>query len=605
MPDPRLSARLFPALFRPQQPFRESGTNTPAAARGRDPAPASVLEALRSFVGPVTPAPAPRVQAIQAPELVEARLRALAQAGAVVSAGPARGALRPNIQDGPYALTAALSPAPALPYTLEIQGLNARHQVRVERHITLPDGACAIPLPSEINVLHRRCVRRAEAPPGHLVRLRHPAFPQLEITRALRDVSLDGLSFEHRAQSDHLLPGLRVPDVVVTTPSGTSICFDAEVRRVEPGDAGPTIGLRIVARSAADAANWRALVGAALCPKTQLGGVWTEDTWALYAASGYFALSGKNAAWFATQKTAFAAATRKLDAAPDLGCQVVWPAEEGIDATLSVVRVYAQTWFGYQMAKVTGPARDGTSGRTVLREIHLRAYEHAAADPNLQWAMGLVQDSAQWSKLVHHELPRRHLADGGASLTRFWALELDSSKSARPVRSEVSAATAEEREMLLDGLTRTRPWSYREALDLVPERFDLAATRASWAAANLCRERELLVARVGGRPLAAAIVERAEPGIHLYNLLDVVRLYALAPNGDATFADLLEHAGAWYRARGRDAYTCLLEEGTPACAAHLRPRDLGRGTLTLLARDLLPSFFEHVSEVTAPRSIGD
>jgi hypothetical protein len=41
--------------------------------------------------------------------------------------------------------------------------------------------------------------------------------------------------------------------------------------------------------------------------------------------------------------------------------------------------------------------------------------------------------------------------------------------------------------------------------------------------------------------------------------------------------------------------------GSPDCAAGLPVRDLGRGFTTLLSVELLPSFMEHVHEVTAPR----
>jgi len=51
----------------------------------------------------------------------------------------------------------------------------------------------------------------------------------------------------------------------------------------------------------------------------------------------------------------------------------------------------------------------------------------------------------------------------------------------------------------------------------------------------------------------------------------------------------------------RPGFTCLLEDGSPDCAAGLPVRDLGRGFTTLLSVELLPSFMEHVHEVTSPR----
>jgi hypothetical protein len=215
--------------------------------------------------------------------------------------------------------------------------------------------------------------------------------------------------------------------------------------------------------------------------------------------------------------------------------------------------------------------------------------------------MGLVQASARWSKLVHYDLPLRHADSGLAAIVDFHALELDVPTRVPPADANVGLATPSERDAFLEALAPRRPWAYREALDLVPERFALRTLTEQWASAGLRRERDLLVARQAGRLIAVATVESADPGMHLFNLLDVTRLYAVATLGEAAFPALLDAAAAWFRARGRTSFTCLLEEGSPSCAARFGQRDLGPGSITLLSTELLPSFFEHVSEVTAPR----
>jgi hypothetical protein len=541
------------------------------------------------------------------PSRIEATLRALAAREAVAlahgAAGTVRGQLVSLFGDGPWPLRARFdAPPPEGPFDLDLVGYNAVHRVRVGRLLHV-GGTWALPLPTRIQRLQHRRTRRAATPSGYSVTFHHPAFPEVVVQRAVRDVSRGGLCFESRPDQDMLAVGLQLHDVVVTAPSGQTLQFEADVRVLHAPrrGAGPAVGLRLRPSSSADATRWEQVVGEALNPATQLGATWSEDSWDLYTQSGYFNLSNKSGPHFAALKAPFAAASRKLDAAPEVGCQVSWPSDRGIEASISVLKLYTHTWFGYQMAKLPGQPLDGTPGKDVLRDIHLRAYEHAASDPSLQWIMGFVQESARWSKLVHHDLPARHVDSGKACIHGFHAIELAARPAAATPGWDVGPAHPEERAALLARITRTRPWAYREALDLVPERFDLEDVRGPWRRAGFTRDRALLVVRRDGRALAAAVVEGADRGLHLFNLLDTARLYTMAPDGELAFPALLEAVAGWHHARGRDTFCWLAEEGGLAQAARFSPRDLGRGFTTLLHTDLLPSFMEHVHEVTAPR----
>lgn len=597
-------------------PVRGSAANEALPLLAREsvaPSVGGILQGLlaRGLVAAPAPEP-PSLERIADNARIEARIRSLAaqEAPAIVrvAGGALRGRLVAALSDGPYPLQLASSaPIPDAPFELELQGYNSVYRFDVSRLLRMGDRV-AVPLPTVLERLQHRKSRRADAPAGLVATFTHPVFAELQVRRAVRDVSRNGVSFETRVDQDILCAGLRLRDIVLTTQHGAALHFDGEVRIVHPprDGHGAACGVRLTPRTAADADRWNQLVGTALNPHTRLGATWSEETWELYTAAGYFSLSGKSQAHFGALKAPFASVTRKVDAAPQVGCQVVWPSERGVEASLSLLKIYEHTWFGFQMAKLQGAPPDGASGRQVLRDIHLRAYEHAQADPGLRWTTAFVQASARWSKLVHYDLPYRYLDSGLSAVVDFHALELD--VPARPARApdaNVGPATLHEREALLEALVPRRPLVYREALDLVPERFGLDKLRGEWAAAGLTRERDLLVARRGGRMIAAATVESADPGLHLFNLLDLVRLYAVAVDGVSAFPALLEAATAWYRARGRDSFTCLLEEGTPGCAAQFSPRDLGAGSLTVLSTELLPSFLEHVTEVTAPRLTRD
>lgn len=600
----------FPLPFRSSERVARPTPPTPSADVG--PAPRSVgglLEQLlaRGLAEPIATQP-PVTEVVAGPERVEARLRALAarEAPAFVRTGSAllRGRLVASFADGPYPLRVALGvAAPEAPFVLEIEGYDSLHRFEVRRAVRIGEHV-AVAVPEAIAQVRHRRARRAPAPAGFVATFRHPAFPDHVIRRPLLDLARGGICTELRPELDLLVPGLKIRDLVVTTPTGATLCFDASVRVLHPPRDGrpPGVGLQLTPSSAADARRWDQIVGDVLNPATQLGATWSEHSWELFGESGYFSLSGKSQAHFGALKVPFATAVRKIDAAPALGCQVSWPSERGIEASLSMLKPYTHTWFGFQMAKRPGDPTDGTPGKDVLRDIHLRAYEHAAADPALRWVWGVVQASAKWSKLVHQDLPQRYVDDGMACILPFHAVEVDAIARAAEVPGlELGPATAADEARLLDHVARNRPWVYREAFDLVPERFALGSIREAWSGAGLTRERALLVARRDGVAVAAALVESADPGLHLFNLLDVVRLFALAPGGEDSFRPLVGAAAAWYRARGRTGFTCLLEEGDPACLDGLPARPLGQAYHTLLAAELVPSLLEHVHEVTAPK----
>ena len=143
--------------------------------------------------------------------------------------------------------------------------------------------------------------------------------------------------------------------------------------------------------------------------------------------------------------------------------------------------------------------------------------------------------------------------------------------------------------------------AYWDSLDLTEDAFDLWNVRQLWADAGFERERGLLVARIAGRPIAAALVESGETGTNLFRLLDGVRIFPFEPGGDAAaFIDLIEASRSWYRARKKEAFVFFREDPKlEVSGADLR--DLGEGHFWVLSAMLLPEFLEHIYELTAPK----
>jgi hypothetical protein len=462
--------------------------------------------------------------------------------------------------------------------------------------------------PASVDRLRHRAHRRVPASDGLVVELNHPMWPALSFRRQVKEISAGGLSFVTDPDEDLLYPELLAEGATLYA-GDRALRFTGEVRSISErrGGCGEYCGMRLMPSSAEDESVWQDILDEHLYPQTRKGAAFSAPTWDLYDRAGYFSLSGKSQAEFGELRRAFENVSAKLDAAPHLGCQVVWSDHEPkVEAALSMLKTYSTTWFGYQMAKVSGETESGVPGRVVLRDIHLHCYEHAQRDASMRWLIAIPQVKKVWSRLVHHDLPARYIASGQAAVVRFRAMEIacgEAEGAATDEAHDVGVATESEQALLLEEIARTRPRPYVEALDFVADRLDLAEITDDWGFAGLERRRTILVARRGGVPIAAAVLESAEEGSHLFRLLDLVRLFPLAAEADeSAHAALLLAAREWFWRQGKAAFVAYLEDDLPLPArlASLAT-DLGLADFAILAADLVPELLEHVVEVTTPR----
>src|SRR5262249_28890691 len=159
---------------------------------------------------------------------------------------------------------------------------------------------------------------------------------------------------------------------------------------------------------------------------------------------------------------------QQLDRAPQMGVHVIWPFPESEAAAGagSVLKIYDRSWLGFQLGKLKGDVA-GVSSGTVLREIHLRAYEHIQRDPNVAWIICYAQVKRVWTALVHYDVPARYVATGEADIVRFRALEVDARSDwnlEKPAGVEIAAAAPAEVSALARKLARTRSPIYCDAL---------------------------------------------------------------------------------------------------------------------------------------------
>ncbi len=491
----------------------------------------------------------------------------------------------------------------AEPCTITLLGYNALFRFKVAQ--VLQHGSkLTTPAPVEIFKIRQRWQRRQDVD-DLLVSCELPGGTT--IRRRVRDISYGGLAMFHKEEEGHLLLEGETILASLVNGSGDMVKIQARVVEISTSNAGDICHLRINSlRGRQD--GWVDLVNDRLHPGTKVGSEYSQEVWDLYTECGYFNLSGKSPEDFERMQRGYYGVVSHLDGSPQLGCQVVWPnpqGEAGVNAALSMLKVYSHSWFGFQMARVSGETKDGVSGRKVLREIHLRAYEHAQQDPELRWLIAYPQVKKVWSRMLHHDLPARYVKSKEASIVRFRAMQYDVNSLSRSNKEEVTVdrPSADELHALAIHIGKTRSKVYCEALDLVPERMAMADVRKLFARTHLTRDRMVLVVRHQGKAMAAAVAEMASDGLHVFGLLDLVRIYPLDDRAEDHYADLLAGCATWFKSKAKETFCLYLEDGqkldeiTFAAAT-----DMGEADMVILSAERLPEFFEFLHEITSPRT---
>lgn len=557
-----------------------------------------------------------RTTVLTDPDRVRQQLRALAGYGAPGLLLPAHGvpwSVRLVDCDAKAELALGFElrgPPPEPGFHLELCGYNAVFRMVASRGAER-EGLLRVALPEELVQVRRRWRRRAPAPDGLAIAYRHPRWPGHEQVRRLRDVSTHGLGVWAFPEADLLDPGTSLRNVAILY-RGEVVCEgDAVVHHLtelpvtlhQGGEA--LCGMRFQPTSTGDDARWLNLVHHLLNPNTRSGASWSLQSWSVYQDSGYFNLSGKEPQQFERLRGSFREVSRGLDAAPWLGCQAVWPSDRGVEATFTFVKVYGSTWFGYQLAKSPDrPDPEVAEPRRVLRELYFRVFEHMQHDRELNWVAGYLEASVSWNQVAQFAWAQERLPSGDACLLDFHLMEgsVGDFTAAAPEGIHLGAADQGARDALLDHLATTRPLAFRSALDLTPEALDFETIRRLWQSAGLRRERGLVAAYdAEDRAVAVAVVEIGETGASLFSLLDSVRLFALAEDGERCFPALLASAAHSFARQNKERFVFYRERWDAEAALATGLRDLGHGKFWAIRRELLPDFLEHVAALLPPR----
>ncbi|RYZ39572.1 MAG: PilZ domain-containing protein [Myxococcaceae bacterium] len=489
------------------------------------------------------------------------------------------------------------------PCDVELQG----HGCMYRMHVTEgwhEAGAWLTPLPSRIVQVRRRAWRRGPATGALRVRLPLPGWLGRE--RSAVDVSLGGLSLK-LATGERLSVGRVLQPIELLMEDGQRLSLRGEVRHVSDGvDETFHCGLQVTPLSLQDAKHWRALVTRALHPKTRADGSLVEEHWRLFSDSGYFDLAGRSSDWFEARRASFVALGQRALGLEAVLSEVVWPSERGVEATLSIMKPYRSLWMVHQLARRQDGAKYERVRGQMLRDVYVRAVEHAQADSGFRWLAAYIESTVSFIRRAHVDFAERMAGTGRTCLLPMRMIDVG---CAHPIGQqdsglELGPATEAERRLLTEEIALTRPACYAEALDLRLETLDLEDAARPWLERGLERERHLLVAREGTTPLAVAVLEVGPPGTNPFRLLDSARLFPLSARGRDAYPALLDAARHWFARRGRDGFTFLAEALGDVEAAGLHDEaPEAKPFLWIIPADLAPEFLEHLHEQTAPRPL--
>lgn len=290
-------------------------------------------------------------------------------------------------------------------------------------------------------------------------------------------------------------------------------------------------------------------------------------------------------------------------------------------ATLSFLRLYSRTWIGHQLGALRRMhAVDRGDSEQIKRDLYAHCFETAQMrmDDEPWWVMGSCR-SASWLRR-HWDFARSVESLGGVNLS-ILPVEIPTQTDLKVFdrRTDCELSRVDEdpdaMALLFEALARTRPEPWLQAFDLVPERYDLAETRARLAEDGLEIARRTWFASEDGDPKVAMVLEIATRGINAFRLFDSVRFFELVPDLSEAELDRCRHAltvEAYDFFRGerdvlddgrRDYFVVNIEEsgrmGIPKFFDHFENHEpLGHGFSWVIPSASVPAFLERIWEST-------
>jgi hypothetical protein len=513
------------------------------------------------------------------------------------------------------------SPGPSLPARLTMEGtllvaagaqsFGPPYEVELEGFHSVYQFACddceAVESPASMVRVRRRRHRRERAPRRLRVAFKHPLWDGIYIDAAALDVSLEGMSFDSDAVRDLLYPGLQIRDLELYWKGGVAMRCDAVVAHVtqQRGAGRHRVGLRLLFAPAARKRFHAALEGV-FHPRTRRGSTDPAPFWHAYTASGYFNLSGKRAEDFEDAHAAFERTHALLAGAPELGAAFTASSERRVEAVAHQIAAWDGSYLFYQFCRLPEQRPLSVADDSPLLELYAHAYGYVQEQKDARFLVTYVQSVARFSRIAFHGIAQRYAAVGRASISRFRAVEMATTTTPRaPDNFEVGAPTPIETGQLLHAILASRPPLVVQATGLSPGELSQERSVSAFRAAGLERQRELLVVRKNGRVYAGAVLDSIDEGLHLFGLLDAVRIFPLTVDAALAFPALLDAVRAFFLAQGKRRFTYFADDPEdPEAATRDGAEDLGSADMIVMPVELLPELLEHLFVLTTRRAVG-
>ncbi|HET9953732.1 MAG TPA: PilZ domain-containing protein [Polyangiaceae bacterium] len=455
--------------------------------------------------------------------------------------------------------------------------------------------------PTTMVRVRRRRFRRVAAPRRLRLTAPHPLWREIVIDARATDVSEQGVCIETDAVRDMLYPGLRLKSVELRWKGGQPIKAEAVVAHVtqQSSSALHRVGLRLLLRGA-EASRWHLELEELLHPRTTRGEPDASTFWKVYVDSGYFHLSGKSEREFVDERAAFEQSQEHFRGAPDVAAFFASSSKRRTESVAHQTSLWHGSWIYYQFCRLPEMRPLSAADDGLLLDLYAHAYEHVQSRPDARWLVTYVQEVARFSRLIFYDVAERYRAQGRASIWRFRALEVDCAQGdSSELDYEVSQARALEISALKNRIHQLRSQIYIEATGLSASDLGIGASIEAWEAAGLMRARVVLIARTkAGSPVAGAVLDAVNAGVHLFGLLDMARLFPLVDGGEDAYDSLLAAARRWFGGLGKRKFTYFADESEDPEASKRSVTDLGRAFMTILPVELLPELLEHVFCVT-------
>jgi hypothetical protein len=290
---------------------------------------------------------------------------------------------------------------------------------------------------------------------------------------------------------------------------------------------------------------------------------------------------------------ALARGHRVVARAPRVGALFTGGPSTHPEAYVHQVQCWPRSWLLFQLCRLPSERSLRTSDDGILLRLYEHCYSFVLA-AGADWMVTYTHSSdTAYTHRLHCEHART-LAPHEGCVLPFEAIEISGVREPARSWASVAAATAAEMAAAARALAARYPAPYLAAMALDRDDLGTGALGRLWQGSGLERSREVLVARRGGRARAAAVLDLASPGLHVYGLLDKIRLVALERGGEDEFESLLAAAHRRYAAGGHAGSVYFRDPDAPALTSRIEHASMGRANVSVVARSAAAGFLEHV-----------